>query len=181
MTASSSVFVTLISSPSRASSVEENREARGPSRMLARLAMGENLLSEFAVVAGGLAVGLIGHDRRTADGRLGELDRLLDAGLEDELAEVLFEDLHSLLGVDGPGVEHRREDSLDLDIGVEVLADHRKRVLQLDETAHREVLALDRDDHLVGGGQGVDGQQTEARRGIDADVVVVVADLSDRL
>jgi hypothetical protein len=50
------------------------------------------------------------------------------------------------------------------------------RVLQLDQPTHREILTLDGDDHLVCRCQGVDRQQPEARRRIDADEVVVVGD-----
>ena len=60
--------------------------------------------------------------------------------------------------------------------GIEVLADHRERVLQLDQAAHRQILALHGDDHLVGGRQRVDRQQPEARRRVDADEVVVLED-----
>src|SRR4051794_29447084 len=170
---------TLISSGETDSSVERKRSARGPSRMLARFllrAMGENLLGEVAVGTRCLAVRVVLEDRAPADRRLGELDRLADPGFEDELAEVLLEDLHRLLGVDGPRVEHRRQDPLDLDAGVEVLPDHLKCVLKLHEAAHREVLALHRDDHLVRGGERVHGQQPEARRRVDADEVVVILD-----
>src|SRR5262249_17441833 len=127
--------VTFTSSGSTDSSVERKRSARGPSRMLARLlrAMGEDLLGEVAVGARGLRLGVVLDDRGAADRRLGVLDRLTDPGLEDELAEVLLEDLHCLLGVDGPRIEHRRQDALDLDPGVEVLPDHLKRVLELDQ------------------------------------------------
>src|SRR4051795_4561739 len=175
--------VPLISSGETDSSVERNRSARGPSRILARFlrAMGEDLLREVAVRARGLSGWVVLEDGAAADRRLGELDRLADPGLEHELAEVLLEDLHCLLGVDGPRVEHCRQDSLDLDAGVEVLPDHREGVLKLDEAAHREVLALDRHDHLVGGGECVHGQQSEAGRRVDADEVVVIADPVDRL
>src|SRR3954469_7428628 len=175
--------VTLISSGETDSSVERNRSARGPSRMLARFlrAMGEDLLREVAVRARGLSGWVVLEDGAAADRRLGELDRLADPGLEHELAEVLLEDLHRLLGVDSPRVEHRRQDSLDLDAGVEVLPDHRERVLKLDEAAHREVLALDRDDHLVRGGERVHGQQPEAGRRVDADEVVVLPDRLEAL
>src|SRR3954470_10094778 len=137
--------VTLTWSGPTDSSVERNRSARGPSRMLARFlrAMGEDLLREVAVGARGLSGWVVLEDRAAADRRLGELDRLADPRLEDELAEVLLEDLHRLLGVDGPRVEHRRQDALDLDAGVEVLPDHLEGVLKLYEAAHREVLALD--------------------------------------
>ena len=58
--------------------------------------------------------------------------------------------------------------------GVEVLADHGEGVLELDQPAHRQILALHGDDHLVGRRQGVDREQSEARRRVDADEVVVV-------
>src|SRR6476661_1124532 len=68
--------VTFTSSGETDSSVERNRSARGPSRMLARLlrAMGENLLGELAVSTSGLAVRVVLEDRGPADRRLGELD-----------------------------------------------------------------------------------------------------------
>src|SRR4051812_38534732 len=147
--------------------------------MLARLSrrlMCQNLLRQISVVARGVALRIVLEHARALDRGLGELDRLADPGFEDELAEVLLEDLHRLLGVDGPRVEHRRQDPLDLDAGVEVLPDHLKRVLKLHEAAHREVLALHRDDHLVRGGERVHGQQPEARRRVDADEVVVILD-----
>src|SRR3954447_14600779 len=175
--------VTFTSSGATDSSVERKRSARGPSRMLARFlrAMGENLLGKLTVGARGLAVRVVLEDGGPADRRLGELDRLADAGLEDELAEVLLQDLDRLLGVDGPRVEHGRQNALDLDAGVEVLPDHLKCVLKLDQAAHREVLALDGHDHLVGCGERVHGQQPEAGRGVDADEVVVVANLVEAL
>src|SRR5919106_1719994 len=176
--------VTLTSSGATDSSVERKRSARGPSRMLARFllrAMSENLLGQLAVGARGLAVRVVLDDRAAANGRLGELDRLADPRLEHQVAEVLLEDLHRLLGVDGPRVEHRRQDPFDFDARVEVLADHLKRVLKLHQAAHREVLALHGDDHLVGGREGVHGEQPEAGRGVDADEVVVVLDLVERL
>ena len=135
---------------------------------------GQNLLSELPVVVGGVALRIVLEHARAANRRLGELDRLADPRLEDQLAEVLLEDLHRLLGVDGPRVEHGRQDALDLHSRVEVLTDHLERVLKLDQPPHGEILALYGDDHLVGRGQGVDGQQPEAGRRIDADEVVVV-------
>ena len=143
--------------------------------------MCQDLLRQIAIVLGRVALRIVLEHGAPFHGRLGELDRLADPRLEDELAEVLLEDLDRLLGVDGPGIEHGRQDALDLDLRVEVLPDHLEGVLELDEPPHRQVLALDRDDHLVGRGQRVDRQQAEARRRVDADVVVVVGDLRQRL
>ena len=44
------------------------------------------------------------------------------------------------------------------------------------EAFERVVLALHRDDHVVGGGQPVDGEQAERGRAVDEDDVVLGAD-----
>src|SRR3954468_4019640 len=166
-----------------ACSVLRNRSASGPSRMLARLplAIGENLLREIAIGLGGHPVRIVLEHRHAFHRGLREADGLLDARGEDAIPEVLLEDLDRLLGVNRPGVHQRGQDALDLDVGVQVLADHLKRVLQLDQAAHRQVLALDGHDDLVGRRQRVDGEQPEAGRRVDADEVVVVGDELDRL
>ena len=101
--------------------------------------------------------------------------------LSDEIAEVLLQDLDRLARMQQPLVEHRRKDALDLDVRVEVLADHRQRVLELHEPAQRQVLALHRHDHAVGRDEGVDRQQAERRRRVDEDVVVRLLDGLKRL
>ncbi len=73
------------------------------------------------------------------------------------------------------------QDALDLDVRIQVLADHLQGVLQLDQPAHRQILALHGDDHLVGRRQRVDREQPEARRRVDADEVVVLQDRLERL
>src|SRR5437588_6405557 len=160
-------------SPS-SSSVLRNRAASGPSRMLARLAfaMGENLLRELPVGLSCNAVRLVLEHRHTLHRGLGETDRLADAGGEHAVPEVFLEDLDRLLRVDRARIHQRREDTLNVDAGIEILADHRERVLQLDQPAHRQILALHGDDHLVGGRERVDRQQPEAGRRADADEVV---------
>ena len=49
------------------------------------------------------------------------------------------------------------------------------------EPAHREILALHGDDHLVGRGQCVHRQESQRRRRIDADEVVIVVNDPQRL
>ena len=55
--------------------------------------------------------------------------------------------------------------------GVEVGLDQLDVLQQLGQSLERVVLALDRDQHLVGGDERVDGEQPQARRAVDEDVV----------
>src|SRR5262245_4350874 len=164
-----------------AASVARKSSASGPSRMLARLRAIEHLLREIAVGLRSGAGGVVLEHRRPLHGRFGIADGLADPGLEDEVAEVLLEDLERLPRVERPAVVHRREDPLDPDVRIQVLADHAERVLELDETAEREVLALDGHDHAVGRDQRVDRQQAQRRRRVDDDEVVAVEHRLERL
>src|SRR3954468_12921565 len=147
-----------------AASVARKSSASGPSRILARFLATEHLLCQVAVQLGRLALRLVGQDGRAGDGCLGVADRLAGSGVVDEVAEVLAQDLVGLAGVRQPTVVHGREDPDDRDNGVQVLAHHLERVLQLDEPAQREVLGLHRDDHARRDGERVDRQQAERRR-----------------
>jgi hypothetical protein len=70
-------------------------------------------------------------------------------------------------------VEHRQHDALDGKGGIEVVTDEVERGDQLGEALQGVVLALGWDQHRLGRGEGIDGQQTERWRAIDEDVVVV--------
>src|SRR3954464_13888202 len=130
-----------------AASVARKSSASGPSRMLARFLAIEHLLCEIAVHAGCLARGLVGQHGRALDGRFRETDGFPDAGVVDEVAEVLAQDLVGPPRVGDAAVVHRRDDPDHLDARVQVLAHHPERVLELHETAQREVLRLHGDDH----------------------------------
>ena len=64
--------------------------------------------------------------------------------------------------------------------GVQVVANEIDRGEQLGQSFQGVVLALQRDEHRIGGGEGVHGQQPERRRAIDEDVVVAVGDVGDQ-
>src|SRR5579864_7218929 len=164
-----------------AASVARKSSASGPSRMLARRRAIEHLLREVAVHARSLSTRVVSQHRHSLHGRLRIANRFADLRVQDEVTEVLLQDVHRLAGMQEALVEHRRQDALDLDGRVEVLADHRERVLKLDEPPEREVLALHGHDHAGGRDERVDRQQTERRRGVDHDPVVVLADREQRL
>src|SRR6476646_12068801 len=164
-----------------AASVALNRSGSGPSRMLARFRAIEHLLRAVTVQLRGVAARVITQHGLALDRRLRVADRLADPRLEDEIAEVLLEDVDGLLRMQQALVVHRREDALNLHFRVQVLTNHRQRVLELDEPAERQVLALNRDDDAVRGDERVYRQQPERRRRIDENVVVLRLDADERL
>src|SRR5207253_2963747 len=66
-------------------------------------------------------------------------------------------------------VKLRHKDASDLELRVEVRAHELVRVEEVPEALEREVFALSRDQHLGGGGQGVEGEQPERGRAVDDD------------
>src|SRR5437762_1617055 len=118
-----------------AASVALKSSASGPSRMLARFRAIEHLLREIAIQLGGVAARVIAQDRLSLHRGLCVADRLADLRVVHEVAKVLLEDVDRFLRVQQALVEHRREDPLDRHVRVQVLADHRERVLELDEPA----------------------------------------------
>src|SRR5665647_369929 len=94
--------------------------------------------------------------------------------MEDLVAEVVDNTSHALLAVQGPTVVHRRQDAIDLQSRVKAVTDLVYGLHQQRDAPHREELTLQRDDHAVGRGQRIDGEQTQRGLTVDQDHVVVV-------
>ena len=75
-----------------------------------------------------------------------------------------------------PGVEHGQDDPVEREARVEMVADEIDGGEQLGQTLECVVLTLERDEDRIGGGQGIDGQETERWRAIDEDDVVAIGD-----
>ena len=114
-------------------------------------------------------------DNLAGDGGLGEADGAPHDGVEDLVAEDLQHTGEHLAGVHGAAVEHGGQHAEDAQLGVEPVDDLVDRVGQQGDAAQREVLALQRDDDAVGGGERVDGEQPEGGRAVDEDEVVALA------
>ena len=72
-------------------------------------------------------------------------------------------------------VEHRQQHAFDVERRIERRAHAAHRADEIGEPFEREVLAVQRNQHGVGGDERVERQQAERRRAVDEDVVVVVA------
>ena len=71
----------------------------------------------------------------------------------------------------GTSIVHGQQDCTDAQLGVQVLLNHLNILQQLAQTFQSVVLALDRNQNLFCRNEGIDGQQAEARRAVDEDIV----------
>jgi hypothetical protein len=93
---------------------------------------------------------------------------------------VLADLLDDLQGQARSAVVHGEDDPTDPELRVQVGADQLDVAKQLSQAFERVVLALDRDQELVGRGEGVHGEQPERRRTVNEDRVVLVVDRFER-
>src|SRR5699024_11254661 len=77
----------------------------------------------------------------------------------------------------GARLVHRQQNGRDRQFGIEVLLDELDVLHQLTQTLERIVFALDGDEDLACGDEGVDGEQAETRRAVDDDVVDSISGL----
>ena len=95
----------------------------------------------------------------------------LDGG--DFFAEIALNIFGDLLGEFVAGVDHGEDDLGDLDLRIDAFANDFDGFGELGEAFEGVEFALEGDDNAVAGGEDVDGKDSEARRGVDQDEVVV--------
>src|SRR5205823_3491819 len=111
---------------------------------------------------------------------LGEADVARDDRLIDLTGQVRLHIGSDLLGEVVARVEHGEHDALQLQRPVQVGADQLDGAQERAEALQRVVLALQRDQHTIGGDQRVDRQEAERGRAVDEDVVVGGAERLER-
>ena len=111
--------------------------------------------------------------------RFAEADVARNHGAEDFLLEELPHVVGDLLAEVRAFVDHREEHAIDVERGVERGADAAHRADEIGEAFEREVLAVQRNQHGVGGDERVQREQAERRGAIDEDVIVLVAERRD--
>ena len=107
--------------------------------------------------------------------RLAEPDVARDDGAKHFLLEELADVGRDLLPEIRPLVEHRQQHAFDVERRIERRAHAAHRADEIGEPFEREVLAVQRNQHGVGGDERVQRQQAERRRTVDEDVVELVA------
>ena len=128
-----------------------------------------------------LAFDIVEQDRFSEAGRLAQFDITGNDGVVHLVTEKRNGFLDHLAREIEPAVEHREQDTFYMQVGVECRLHQLDRPQQLTQPLECVVLALHRNQYRIGCGQGVDRKQTQARRAIDQDVVVLVADPLERL
>src|SRR5215472_10285140 len=106
------------------------------------------------------------QDRDRRQWRFGETNRIFDREVVDKIAEVLAHQLEHLLRVQRARFEDGWQDTGHLELRVEFQPHPLDASMQLLHTLQTEVFALEWDDHLVGGHEGVDGDQAQRGRAI---------------
>src|SRR5215510_14954043 len=116
------------------------------------------------------------QDRDRRQGRLGETNRVFDCEVVDKIAKVLAHQLQHLLRVQRACFEDGWQDAGHLELRVEFQPHPLDASMQLLHTLQTEVFALEWDDHLVGGHEGVDGDQAQRGGAIYDDKVELALD-----
>src|SRR5690242_7764342 len=119
------------------------------------LVMAEDLLRQLTVAFRPGAVRIVEDDglperRRLAEAHVARDDRPVNP-VGKELASLV----RDLLGEAHARVVHREQHALDAEGGIQVVLDEPDRGDELREPLERQVLALERDDHRVGGRERV--------------------------
>ena len=112
--------------------------------------------------------------------RLAHLDRGLQVGLQHRQA-LVDQLLHQLLRQPGARLKLIDHDALDLQTGVVVGADLLHVGQQRIERLAREVVAIERDQAAAGPHERGPGVKVERRRGVEINLLVLVAQLRQRL
>ena len=141
----------------------------------------QQLVSQRGVAASAYGRRLVPGQRDSEAGRLGDSDISRDDGREHPVAKVLRGLGRYLAREVEALVVHRQQDAFDGQSRVQVALDQPDGVQELGQPLQGVVLALDGDQHRVGGHKGVDREQSKRRRTIDQDVVVVGQDGRQRL
>ena len=103
---------------------------------------------------------MLGH-RQAVARRLGDPDAARYDRLEDHFGEMLAQLPLDVLGEARALIVHGDQQTRHVQRRVELAPDHRQRVEELDQALERQVLGLHRDDHPVGGDQGVDADRAQ--------------------
>src|SRR3990170_5868076 len=135
----------------------------------ATFCMADDLLGKVKVALGHPRPDIVQQHRLAVARRLGERHIAVNDGGVDFVAEIFAHFLRHLVGQVVPAVVHGEEHAFDGKVGVQVLLDELDGVHESRQAFEGIVLALHGNEHAVGSGQRVHGQEAERRRAVDED------------
>src|SRR5712671_6931126 len=150
-------------------SSERRRAAAARKSGLAKI---DHLPSKVAIVPGRVGLAGVRRDRPPGERRFTELHRISDDAVEDVVVADDAQLIEHVPREIRPAVVERWQQPEDPKIAIELHPDHVDDLDQVVQALHRVVLRLDRDDHVVGGDESVDGQEAKIWRAVDEYVVV---------
>ena len=157
-----------------------SRSAPSPRPSPPILATFKYLFREFFIAPRADAQGVVLADGKAVRGCLGKPDVAGDNRAENPILEVRRHLLDYVLREPGSRIVHGKEDSADIELGVERFLDTLDGLEEQGKTFEREVFALKRDEHFVGGYKPVQGQDAKRGRAVDQDKVEIVFKRRDR-
>ena len=136
------------------------------------LALGcHDLARQDQIVACPRGVGGVLEDGDSVAGSLGELDVGADGAREDLAREIAADLGQNLPGKLQAGVVESGQDAGDVQVRVDAPPHQLDDLHQLADALQGEELRLKSDNHLMGSGQAIDGQEAQAGRAVQDDVV----------
>src|SRR6185369_1426127 len=123
----------------------------------------EDFARERAIGFGAARLGVVENHWHAVARRLAESHVTRDDGAEDFLLEKIPDVARDLLSQVRALVEHREQHAVDVEPGVEGRANAAHRADEIGEPLEREVLAVQRNQHRVGGDERVERKQSERR------------------
>src|SRR5882762_734473 len=139
------------------------------------------LLGDGQVTLGADRLHVVQQDRFSKAWRFRQSHVTRDRDIEHAAAEVLFRFFGDLFAEIEARVVHRQQHPFNRERGIEIALHELHGVEELRETFERVVLALNRDDHAVGGRQHVQREEAERRRAVDDHIAVLVPQIPQGL
>ena len=119
------------------------------------------LLLPKTYITGTIGFGIILKDSLAVDGCFCQSHIITDDGLENLLVKTVIDDFPHASVQRLAAIELGDDDAAHFKVGVEPLLNDADDVHQLCHTSHGKVLRLNRDDDVVGCGEGIQGQQAQ--------------------
>src|SRR5580658_948449 len=134
----------------------------------------QDLFSQVQIIDRALAKRIIQDHRFANAGGFADLRIPVDDRIENDLVEMLSYLTDHLVTEAKPAIIHGHQDTFDGQSGIQAALYDLDRIQQFTQTFQGKKLCLDRHDHGVRSGEGVNGDQAQRRGAIDDNEIIFV-------